>query len=129
MVVLGTHYLLTVAPSARARIREFYVRLLGCRLVGSDGETTGIPEAVDLFAFPGDEVIGIQYLDNTTAVPTTAEHRRGAWMELATDDVEGLRRQLIDFGVEEITDFWDSDHFYFHAPGGQVFRLLHSEAG
>jgi hypothetical protein len=29
----------------------------------------------------------------------------------------------LEFGIEQVP-FWDKEHFYFQAPGGQVFRLI-----
>ncbi len=128
MISFGTHYLLTIAQSERQKVRDFYAGLLGCQLQSSDGQTQNIPDNIDLFVFPGEEVVGMQYTEKADEILTTAEHRRGCWMEIKTDDVEGLKQKLRDFGVQEITDFWDPGHFYFHAPGGQVYRLLQLES-
>ena len=124
MIAFGTHYLLTVADSERQKVRDFYVGLLGCQLQSSDGQTQNIPDNIDLFVFPGEEIVGVQYTEQLNEVLTAAEHRRGCWMEIKTDDIEGLKQKLFDFGVQEITDFWDPGHFYFHVPGGRVYRLL-----
>ena len=128
MIAFGTHYLLTIAQSERQRVRDFYTGLLGCQLQSSDGETQNIPDNLDLFVFPGEEIVGVQYTEQLNEVLTPAEHRRGCWMEIKTDDIEGLKQKLLDFGVQEITDFWDPGHFYFHAPGGQVYRLIQIDA-
>lgn len=124
MIAVGNHYLLTVARDERGKVREFYISLLGCTLVSSDSTTQNVPENVDLFQFPGHEIIGVRYADNPGTVLSRDDHRLACWMELKTGDVEGLKQRLRDFGIEEIRDFWDKSHFYFHAPGGQVFRLL-----
>ncbi|HEY4442597.1 MAG TPA: hypothetical protein VGN14_19240, partial [Candidatus Elarobacter sp.] len=39
-----------------------------------------------------------------------------------SDDVETLRRKIVDFGVMQL-DVPD-EHLYFQAPGGQVWRLV-----
>jgi hypothetical protein len=41
---------------------------------------------------------------------------------LETADPDALKRSILDFGIAEI-EYWDKEHFYFQAPGGQVFRL------
>ena len=69
-------------------------------------------------------MFGVQYVAESAAPLTAKEYRQACWLELKTDDVEELVKKLKAFGVEEITDFWDTEHFYFHAPGGQVFRVI-----
>jgi hypothetical protein len=44
-------------------------------------------------------------------------------MELRTDRPEKLKQKILKFGIKEIK-YWDKDHFYLQAPGGQVFRLV-----
>ena len=124
-VHFGTHYLLTLQQHERPRVRAFYRDLLGCRIEAHDHNVTAnIPENIDLFHFPDGEVFGVQYVAESDAPLTAKEYRQACWLELKTDDVEGLVKKLKAFGVEEITDFWDTEHFYFHAPGGQVFRVI-----
>ncbi len=124
-IMFGTHYLLTVRGNERDRVRLFYQGVLGCELQAHDhGVTSDIPENIDLFHFPGGEVLGVQYVADETPLLGPTEHRLACWMELKTDDVNGLVRQLKEFGVAEITDFWDKEHFYFHAPAGPVFRVI-----
>ena len=130
MITFGTHYLLTIAQQDRQRVRAFYTTLLGCALHQSDGGVTNnIPPNIDLFEFPGHEIVGVQYVDDLAQLLTLDQHKRGCWMEIKTDDIPGLRQQLLDFGVQEIADFWDPEHFYFHAPGGQVYRLIGTDEG
>lgn len=126
----GTHYLLTLVRHERPRVRAFYVDILGCRIEAHDHHVTAnIPEHVDLFHFPDGEVLGVQYVSEGDAPLTSTDYRRACWLELRTDDGEGLVKRLKAFGVEEITDFWDHEHFYFHAPGGQVFRIIENKEG
>ena len=126
MIAFGTHYLLTIREAERVQVRAFYQDLLGCELHAHDhGVTANIPPNIDLFHFAGGHVLGVQYVADDAPDIGAHAHRFACWMELVTDDVDRLKGQLLDFGVQEITDFWDADHFYFHAPGGQVFRLIH----
>ncbi len=45
------------------------------------------------------------------------------WCEIKTDTVNQLKDKLIKFGVKEV-EYDDKDHFYFQAPGGQVYRIV-----
>ena len=54
--------------------------------------------------------------------------QRGGWFEvdlaeLRAPQPEALKTRILEFGIEEVP-FWDKEHFYFQAPGGQVFRLV-----
>ena len=47
---------------------------------------------------------------------------RSIYLEVKTDDVEEMRKNIVAFGVKvvEIPD----PHLYFQATGGQVFKLV-----
>jgi hypothetical protein len=124
MIEFGNHYLLNVSSGLRTRVREFFATILECATHSSDDVTRDLPENVDLFVFPGGETVGVPYFDDGAPMLSNAEHRMACWMEIKTDDVPGLKAKLLEFGVDEITDFWDKERFYFHAPGGQVFRVI-----
>ena len=47
---------------------------------------------------------------------------KAIYLELRTDDVQGMRRKITDFGVKVLPV--SDPHLYFQAPGGQVFRLV-----
>jgi hypothetical protein len=47
---------------------------------------------------------------------------KAIFLELKTDDVQGLRQKITASGVR-VLDVPDP-HLYFQAPGGQVFRLV-----
>ena len=51
-----------------------------------------------------------------------ADFLKAIFLELKTDDVDGMRRKIVEFGVTVI-DVPDP-HLYFQSPGGQVFRLV-----
>jgi hypothetical protein len=55
-------------------------------------------------------------VDDTTAF-------RGAWIEFRSTDVSGYQHKLREAGIPEFRHP-GSNHLYFSAPGGQVFRLL-----
>lgn len=51
-----------------------------------------------------------------------AELRKSIWLELLLDNAAQLERKIQEFGIQPF-DYFDKDHFYFQAPGGQVFRV------
>jgi len=58
---------------------------------------------------------------DTAAVPEEIE--KAIWLELRSDEPVELRRKIVSFCVQEIA-MPGAEHIYFHAPGGQVFRLV-----
>jgi hypothetical protein len=48
---------------------------------------------------------------------------KSIWLDIRTDGVDELKNKILEFGIKPVP-FWDKDHFYFQAPGGQVFRLV-----
>lgn len=47
---------------------------------------------------------------------------KAIYLERRTDDVGEVKQKMLDFGVTKL-DVPDP-HFYFQAPGGQVFKLV-----
>ena len=112
---LGENSKLTALPSERDRIRKFYKDVLGC-------PATRESERIDIFSIGTNFYLGIVY-DNSALSP--ADSLKAIWLDLRTDHPEELKQKILDFGVKGI-EFWDKEHFYFQAPGGQVFRLVGS---
>jgi hypothetical protein len=111
-VNLGNHTRTTAPPSERERIRRFYGEVLGCEL------KTPNPQ-IDVVRFANDSWMGIYY--DAKALPPD-QLALGCWLELKTADPVALQKKVVAFGVGQI-DYPDKEHFYFHAPGGQIFRI------
>lgn len=109
----GEHSKLTALPTERGDIRRFYRDVLGCRM-------TKASEAVDVFQLGSDFYLGVVYDDGALSI---ADRLKSIWLELCTDRPEALKAEILQFGIKEI-DYRDRDHFYFQAPGGQVYRLV-----
>lgn len=114
----GTHSKMIAGPSARLRLQSFYRDVLGC-YVGKGPQHAGGPEDTDLIRFPNGFSIVVHYHD---AALGEAELKKAIWLELFTDDPVQLERKIQAFGIHPF-DYFDKDHFYFQAPGGQVFRV------
>ncbi len=111
-VSLGEHSKLTVRPSERNQIREFYQNILGC-------PTTKMSEEIDVFKIGTTFFLGVVYNDSALS---NEDCLKSIWLELRTENPEELKNKILEFGIKEI-EYWDKEHFYFQAPGGQVFRL------
>ena len=112
-IALGENSKMVIRPSDRERVQRFYRDLLGCRV-------TAKSKAMDLIQLGTDFYIGAMYDDSALS---DADRLNSIWLELRAEDPDGLKQKIQGFGCKEV-EFWDKEHFYFQAPGGQVFRLV-----
>ena len=129
MIELGTHYRSSASETERESIRQFYTQVFECELRSSDELTSNIPENIDLFIFSSGHCYGVEFFTDTETALELEQHYLACWMEISTDDVNSLKQKCLEHGAVEITDYWDQGHFYFHAPGGQVYRLIDQGEG
>jgi catechol 2,3-dioxygenase-like lactoylglutathione lyase family enzyme len=113
-VIFGNHASVIVPRHDRDGIRRFYCDVLGGKLTQAD-------DARDFIRLGDGFFVAFLYGD----VPDASEFSRSArsiWLEIKSDDVEGMKRKILDFGARklEVPD----PHLYFQAPGGQCFRLV-----
>ena len=113
-VILGDHSSVLVPRQDRDSIRKFYCDVLG-------GVITKHEKERDFVRLGETFYIVFLYGD----VPDESEFLRTArsvWLEIKSDNVEEMRRKILDFGVRklEVPD----PHLYFQAPGGQCLRLV-----
>lgn len=114
-VVFGNHSSVVVPRQDRDSIRKFYCDVLGGEITKADPER-------DFVRLGSDFYIGFLYAD----VPDESEFLRTArsiWLEIKSDDVEEMRRNIIESGLVRKLDVPDP-HLYFQAPGGQCLRLV-----
>lgn len=113
-VIFGTHSAVRVPAKDRDSIRKFYRDVLGCKITGEIDDK-------DDFRMGDDFYIAFIYGD-TADESELLRTGKSIWLELKSDNVEEMRRKILDFGVRKL-DIPDP-HLYFQAPGGQVFRLV-----
>jgi len=119
VIELGSRSKINAHPSVRSRLQSFYRDILGCD-VGKGPQHPGGPEDTDLIRFADDFTIVVHYDD---AALGEAALKKAIWLELVTDDTAQLEQRIQRFGILPF-DYFDKDHFYFQAPGGQVFRVV-----
>ena len=112
-VIFGNHSAVRVQLTERDRVRRFYRDVLG-------GEITREGDLKDDVRLGGSFYIAFLY-ENEGAALDESDFLKAIYLELKTDNVEEMRQKIVAFGVRvlEVPD----PHLYFHAPGGQVFRL------
>ena len=113
-VILGNHSAVVVPREERDSVRRFYCDVLGCEL-------TRELDHKDDFQLGGGFYMAIVYGDFADE-SEFLRSGKSIYLELKADDVEEMRKTIVDFGVR-VLDVPDP-HLYFQAPGGQVFRLV-----
>jgi hypothetical protein len=114
-VILGNHSSVLVPQQDRDNIRKFYCDVLG-------GKITKVDPERDFLRLGEDFYIVFLYGD----VPDEGEFLRSArsvWLEIKSDDVEQMRRKIVESGLVRKLEVPDP-HLYFQAPGGQCLRLV-----
>ena len=125
IVELGARVHLFVQPRARQPFTSLFQDVLGCDVTERD---FGLEYPMLLVAFDNGSRFSVEF---TPLAPAEFageafddEHAfRGAWIEFRTTDLEGHQQKLRSAGIPEFRHA-GSNHQYFSAPGGQVFRLI-----
>jgi len=117
LTTLGNHSKLQIAKKYRELARRFYIELLNCRTLPAPNPDFDIYQMEDGF------VVGIFFVDDALS-PSFDDYLNVTWLELMTPDPSALQARVLSLGLDEI-DYWDKNHFYFHSPGGPVFRIAH----
>lgn len=112
-VIFGNHAAVIVPRKDRDIIRKFYCDVLGGKITkGEDGR--------DFICLGENFYIAFLYGDVADA-SEFLRTGRSVWLEIKSDNVEELKRKILDSGARKL-DIPDP-HLYFQAPGGQVLRL------
>ena len=122
---LGGRVHLFVRPAAREAFTELFRDILGC--VVSELEF-GLDHPILLVRFEDGSGFSAEFTElgpalNIAGVIDDEHAFRGAWIEFRTRELERLQAALRQAGIPEFRHR-GSNHAYFSAPGGQVFRLL-----
>jgi hypothetical protein len=120
-VTVGNHMKQNAPATLRGRLADFYVGVLGCRLLAA-------PSAdFDLYEFAGGFILGLFFGDES-AVLSQQDQLKATWLELKTSEPAALKQRLVEFGVQAV-EYPDPGRFYFQAPGGQVWRVAPLDGG
>jgi hypothetical protein len=123
IVGLGARVHLFVRPELRERFRWLFEEILECSVVDRD---FGLEHPIMLISLPDGSAFSAEFTDLAPAdIPEVDDEHafRGAWIEFRTRDLAGCQERLRRAGIPEFKHR-GSQHSYFSAPGGQVFRLL-----
>jgi catechol 2,3-dioxygenase-like lactoylglutathione lyase family enzyme len=113
-VSFGNHSAVRVPRAEKDRIREFYRDVLGCKITREGDQKDDVRMGDDFY-------IAFLYENEGVALDESG-FSKAIYLELKADNVEEMRQKIVAFGVK-VLDVPDP-HLYFHAPGGQVLRLV-----
>jgi hypothetical protein len=114
MVRIGLNHRLSVAKTLKEETRSLYEGVLGATVKSPRTD-------VEIFTFSNGSGIGVFYVDPADAL-TPAQHINAIWLEFEVDDVPAIAARLERLEMRPF-EYFDKDHKYYQAPGGQVFRL------
>jgi|SRR5437762_1271196 len=114
-VIFGNHSSVLVPRQERDNIRKFYCDVLGAKITKADPER-------DFVRIGDDFYIAFLYGDVSDESEFLRSFR-AIWLELKSDNVEKMRRTILDSGLVRKLEVPDP-HLYFQAPGGQCLRLV-----
>jgi hypothetical protein len=119
MIALSTRAHFSARPSVKEKLTWCFSTVLGCGPAMSL-RAPGLAEPILAFRFPGGGSVSIEFTEDAL---DDMQARRGAWLELQTDDPDGLRTRVLEAGFPQVT-YGPTTTFYFAAPGGQVFGIV-----
>lgn len=119
MIALSNSVHLYARPEYQERLVWCFTTLLGCEQVISP-DAPHLPVPIVAFRFPSGGSLSIEF---TPDALDERQARRGAWLELRSDNAAALQRKVVEAGLPRLKHP-GNDHFYFAAPGGQVFRIV-----
>ena len=105
-------------PGVKEKLTWCFSTVLGCGAPVSLA-APGKPEPILAFRFPTGGSVSVEFTEEAL---DEMQARRGAWLEVKSDDPEALKKRILEAGLPEL-HYWATKNFYFEAPGGQVFGV------
>lgn len=119
MISLSNSVHIYARPESREKLVWCFTTILGCEAVTSS-DAPGLPAPILAFRFPNGGALSVEFTEDAL---DERQARRGAWLEVKSDDPAALQRKVVEAGLPQVKHP-ANDHFYFVAPGGQVMRIV-----
>jgi hypothetical protein len=113
MIALSGRVHTFARPEVKEALTDFFVRIFEARVVPVEGAS------IVVFRLGEDSSLSVEFTEDGL---DEQQARRGPWLEVATDDSDGLRKKVIEAGLRQVP--YLTGRFYFQAPGGQVWGIL-----
>jgi hypothetical protein len=119
MIALSNSVHLYARPEAKEKFLAFFAQILGLEANKSSDATGGL-EPIYGFKFSNGASLSVEFTEDAL---DDQQARRGAWLELRTDDAAELQQKVLAAGLQRVVHPY-TPFFYIQAPGGQVFRIV-----
>jgi hypothetical protein len=123
MISFGNRTHIYARPEVKERLMWCFSTVFGCG-APAEFDVPGLAAPILAFSFPAGGSLSVEFTDDAL---DDQQARRGAWLELATDDPVTLRHTVLEAGLARV-EYSATKRFYFAAPGGQVFGIVTREA-
>jgi len=105
-------------PKNKDKFIEFFTNILGCKVMAAPGS---LPHPILAFNFENGSSLSVEFTEDVEDALDEKQARRGAWLELETDDPYTLKEKILEAGYRQFD--YTEGFFYFQIPGGQVMRI------
>jgi hypothetical protein len=114
MIVLKNRAHLFTHPKNKEALIGFFTALLGCTEIAAPTSLA--------FQFVDGSAVGVDFTEEVVDALDEQQARRGAWLELETDEPATLKEKILAAGYRHF-EYKVKGFFYFQIPGGQVMRF------
>lgn len=122
MIALSNSIHLYARPGTKEQLLEFFTNILSLEAVVSS-DALGAPEPIYAFEFSNGAWLSVEFTEDAL---DDQQARRGAWLELRTDNAEEVQQKALAAGLSRVVHPY-TPFFYIQAPGGQVFRIVSND--
>ena len=114
MIALNNRVHLFTHPKNKEPLIDCFTTLLGGRIIAAPTSLA--------FQFVDGSTVGVDFTEEVDDVLDEQQARRGAWLELETDEPLTLKEKILAAGYRHF-EYKVKGFFYFQIPGGQVMRF------
>ena len=118
-LAFGNRAHIFASPKVKDKLIWCFSDVLGCGPPISLN-APGLAEPMLAFRFPGGGSFSVEFTEDALDAQRV---RRGAWLEIWSNDPAALQRKILDAGLPQVT-YPATNTFYFAAPGGQVLGVV-----
>ena len=118
MITLRNRVHMFTHPKNKEPLIEFFTTLLSCKMMVAP---SSLPQPILAFSFVNGSSLSIEFTEEVVDALDEKQARRGAWLELETDEPSTLKEKLLEAGYRQFD--YTEGFFYFQIPGGQVMRI------
>jgi len=113
MITLRNRVHMFTQPKNKEAVIDCFTTLLGCSIIAAPNSLA--------FQFSDGSTASVEFTEEVVDALDEKQARRGAWLELETDEPLTLKEKVLAAGYRPFD--YREGFFYFQIPGGQVMRF------